>query len=112
MSKRARNFHLRKRPPRRRAKSPENVRALQSTPVAVIRPELLDSFKDVRQGDTVEVQVQAGNAYLKFEARAEASGAVGDAIAVRNPTSGKRFLAKVQGKGQVFVDGLVEKESR
>jgi flagella basal body P-ring formation protein FlgA len=79
---------------------------------AVIRPEFLDSFKDVRQGDTVEVQVQAGNAYLKFEARAEASGAVGDAIAVRNPTSGKRFLAKVQGKGQVFVDGLVEKESR
>jgi flagella basal body P-ring formation protein FlgA len=79
---------------------------------AVIRRELLESFKDVRQGDTIEVQVQAGNAYLKFEARAEASGAVGDAIPVRNPASGRRFLAKVQGKDQVFVDGLDVKESR
>jgi len=58
--------------------------------------ESLEKFKDVHQGDIVEVEVQDGSAHLKFEARAEAPGAVGDAIPVRNPASGKRFLAKVQ----------------
>lgn len=74
-----------------------------------IRREILGNVKEVRQGDTVEVNVQNGAAHLKFEARAEASGAVGDAISVRNPISGKRFLAKVEGKGRVFVDGSTAK---
>jgi flagella basal body P-ring formation protein FlgA len=78
---------------------------------AVIRPESLERFKDVHQGDIVEVEVQDGSAHLKFEARAEAPGAVGDAIPVRNPASGKRFLAKVQGTGRVFVDGSAAKEN-
>jgi flagella basal body P-ring formation protein FlgA len=78
---------------------------------AVIRPESLERFKDVHQGDIVEVEVQDGSAHLKFEARAEAPGAVGDAIPVRNPASGKRFIAKVQGIGRVFVDGSVAKEN-
>jgi flagella basal body P-ring formation protein FlgA len=78
---------------------------------AVIRPESLEKFKDVHQGDIVEVEVQDGSAHLKFEARAEAPGAVGDAIPVRNPASGKRFLAKVQGTGRVFVDGSAAREN-
>ena len=78
---------------------------------AVIRPESLEKFKDVHQGDVVEVEVQDGSAHLKFEARAEAPGAVGDAIPVRNPASGKRFIAKVQGVGRVFVDGSATKEN-
>jgi flagella basal body P-ring formation protein FlgA len=78
---------------------------------AVIRPEILESFKDVRQGDIVEVEVQEGSAHLKFEARAEAPGSVGDAIPVRNPASGKRFVAKVQSKGHVFVDGSAAKDN-
>jgi flagella basal body P-ring formation protein FlgA len=73
------------------------------------RREMLDSAKDVRQGDIVEVDVQNGGAHLKFEARAEASGAAGEIIPVRNPISSKRFLAKVEGKGRVFVDGSTAK---
>jgi flagella basal body P-ring formation protein FlgA len=78
---------------------------------APIRPEMLENSKDVRQGDIVEVEVQDGSAHLKFEARAEASGAVGDAIPVRNPESGKRFVAKVQGIGRVLVDCSAAKEN-
>ncbi len=74
-----------------------------------IRRETLENVPDIRQGDVVEVDVQNGAAHLKFEARAEVSGTVGDAISVRNPSSGKRFLAKVEGKGRVFVDGSTAK---
>jgi flagella basal body P-ring formation protein FlgA len=78
---------------------------------APIRPEMLENSKDVRQGDIVEVEVQDGGAHLTLEARAEASGSVGDAIFVRNPDSGKRFLAKVRGKDRLFVDGSADKEN-
>jgi flagella basal body P-ring formation protein FlgA len=77
---------------------------------AVIRPEVLEKSKDVRQGDIVEVEVQDGSAHLKFEARAEAAGSIGDAVSVLNPASGKRFVAKVQSQGHVFVDGSAAKE--
>ncbi len=60
--------------------------------------------KDVRQGDIVEVDVHSGLAHLKFEARAESSGAIGETIAVRNPTSTKRFQARIAAKGKVWVD--------
>jgi flagella basal body P-ring formation protein FlgA len=69
-----------------------------------IRPEMLEDSKDVRQGDIVEVEVLYGGAHLTLQARAEASGSVGDAIFVRNPDSGKRFVAKVRGIDLVFVD--------
>jgi flagella basal body P-ring formation protein FlgA len=78
---------------------------------AQVRPEMLENSKDVRQGDMVEVEVQDGGAHLTLEARAEASGAVGDAISVLNPDSGKRFVAKVRGKGRVFVDCSAAKEN-
>jgi len=78
---------------------------------APIRPEMLENSKDVRQGDVVEVEVQDGGAHLTLEARAEASGSVGDAIFVRNPDSGKRFLAKVRGKDRLFVEGPADKEN-
>jgi flagella basal body P-ring formation protein FlgA len=77
-----------------------------------IRPEMLENAKDVRQGDIVEVEVQDGGAHLTLQARAEASGSVGDAIFVRNPDSGKRFVAKVRGIDRVFVDGSEDKENR
>jgi flagellar basal body P-ring formation protein FlgA len=79
---------------------------------APIRPEMLEDSKDVRLGDIVEVEVQDGGAHLKLEARAEASGSVGDAILVRNPASGKRFMAKVRGKDRVFVEGAAPKENQ
>ena len=70
---------------------------------AEIRRDALEAPKDVRQGDVVEVIVESGAAYLKFEARAESSGLIGDTISVRNPTSAKRFQARVDGKDKVLV---------
>ena len=78
---------------------------------AVIRPERLYRLPDVQRGDLVEVEVQNGTAHLKFEARAEGSGSAGDCISLRNPVSGKRFVARVQAKGRVFVDGSAVKEN-
>ncbi len=57
--------------------------------------DALENSKDVRQGDIVEVEVQDGGAHLKFEARAEASGAIGDAI--RRAQSGLRQAIHGQG---------------
>jgi flagella basal body P-ring formation protein FlgA len=58
----------------------------------------------VERGEPVQVEVRAGAARLKFDAKAERAGAVGDSIPVRNPASGKLFSARVEGKGRVSVD--------
>jgi flagella basal body P-ring formation protein FlgA len=68
-----------------------------------IRPEMLQAPKDVASGETVTVDVRNGAAHLELEAQAEASGSVGETIPVLNPTSHKRFLARVEGKGRVSV---------
>jgi flagella basal body P-ring formation protein FlgA len=69
----------------------------------VILNTQLESAKDVARGETVLASVQEGSAHLETEARAEASGAAGDRIPVRNPKSQKRFWARVTGKGRVSV---------
>lgn len=69
-----------------------------------VRLDVLDSPKDVMRGQTVQVEVRNGGALLELEGQAEASGAIGDTIPVRNPDSQKRFQAKVKGKGKVVVD--------
>jgi flagella basal body P-ring formation protein FlgA len=71
---------------------------------APIRRDALEAATDVRLGEIVEVDVLSGKAHLKFEARAEASGKIGQTVAVRNPTSTKRFQAKIEAKGKVSVD--------
>lgn len=71
---------------------------------AAIRRDLLEAPKAIRQGDIVEVEVRSGLAHLKFEARAEGSGAIGETIAVRNPMSTKRFQARIAAKGKVWID--------
>ncbi len=72
---------------------------------AVIRLDWLAPAQDVVRGDRVLVEVYSGGAYLKFEAIAEASGAVGQVIPVTNPDSKRRFSARVAGKGRVVVKG-------
>jgi flagella basal body P-ring formation protein FlgA len=62
---------------------------------------MLENPKAVVRGDTVTVDFRNGATHLELAARAEASGAVGDTIAVLNPDSHKRFLARVEGKGRV-----------
>jgi flagella basal body P-ring formation protein FlgA len=71
---------------------------------SAIRRDALEAPKDIRQGDIVEVDVHSGHAHLKFEARAESSGEIGETITMRNPVSTRRFQAKIEAKGQVSVD--------
>ena len=72
-----------------------------------IRRDALEAPKDVRQGDLVEVDVSSGGAHLRFEARAQSSGAIGETVAVQNPESSKRFRARIEAKGKVSVDAKV-----
>jgi flagella basal body P-ring formation protein FlgA len=68
-----------------------------------IQAGMLEEPQAVVRGETVTVEVNDGAAHLELEALAEASGAVGETIPVRNPESNKRFAARVTGKGRVSV---------
>jgi flagella basal body P-ring formation protein FlgA len=70
---------------------------------AAIRAEMLQNPQEVARGDTVVVDVRNGGAHLKLEARAAASGALGETIPIVNPASHKRLPARVEGKGSVSV---------
>jgi flagella basal body P-ring formation protein FlgA len=74
-----------------------------------IRTDQLMEPKEVMSGETVRVEVRSGGARLEFEARALVSGATGETIAVRNPSSQKRFPARVEGKGRVVVESPAER---
>ena len=69
-----------------------------------IRRLWLDPPRLVERGDSVRVEARAGGAMLKLEAVAQAGGAAGQTIPVRNPGSGAVFRAKVEGKGMVSVE--------
>ena len=73
-----------------------------------IRMAQLEPPKEVLNGETVTVSISSGAAHLKLQARAEGSGALGQTIFVRNMSSQKRFLARVEGKGRVSVDDSTE----
>jgi len=70
------------------------------TPVAL---DALDPPYDIARGETVAVEVASGDAHLRLDARAEADGRLGQVIPVLNPSSGKRFSARVSGPGKVIV---------
>jgi flagella basal body P-ring formation protein FlgA len=74
-----------------------------------IRTDLLENPREILRGETVRVEVRDGGAHLEMEATAEASGASGEIIAVRNPISKRRFQARVEGKGRVSVDAAAAK---
>ncbi|MBS1856935.1 MAG: flagellar basal body P-ring formation protein FlgA, partial [Acidobacteria bacterium] len=59
--------------------------------------------KDISAGDSVEVEVRAGNTRLAFTGTAVTAGCVGDSISVRNPGTKKLFQAHVTGKGTALV---------
>ena len=75
---------------------------------AAIRPNQLEAPKEIARGDPIIVEVHDGAASLRFEAIAEAAGAVGQTISVRNPVSQKTFRARVQAKGLATVDASVK----
>jgi flagella basal body P-ring formation protein FlgA len=76
---------------------------------AEIRAGQLENPPDILRGDSVRVEVQNGAAHLEMEAQAEGSGTTGAIITVRNPTSQKRFLARIEGKGKVSVGASADK---
>jgi len=71
----------------------------------LVRRNQLAEPLSVLRGDIVKVEARSGGAHLEFEARAEGSGTNGDLIAVTNPTSHRRFPARIAGKGRVTVEG-------
>ncbi len=78
-------------------------------PLRAIRPGAAVLLSDLRQplqvrrGDSVLVTAVSGAAQLKMEAVAEDSGKQGDTISLRNPSSGKTFRARVEGRDQALV---------
>ena len=71
---------------------------------SAIRTDQLEPPKEVMRGSLVHVEVRNGAARLELDAVAEASGAVGDFIPIANPSSHKRFRARVEAAGRVSVD--------
>jgi len=69
-----------------------------------IRTDQLEPPKEVMRGSTVHVEVRNGPARLELDGVAEASGAVGDFIPISNPSSRRRFRARVEAAGRVSVD--------
>jgi flagella basal body P-ring formation protein FlgA len=71
---------------------------------APVRSDALEPPRDVRQGETVSVDVISGGMRLQLTGHAESSGSIGDTITVQNPTSQKKFQAKIEAKGRVSVE--------
>lgn len=74
------------------------IRAGDEIPHAALRPP-----PAVSAGEPVSVEVAHGAARLVLEASAETGGRPGDAVIVRNPSSGKKFRASVVGRSRVEV---------
>ena len=70
---------------------------------SIILPSSVTAAPLVTRGQEVEVTVHSGSAQLKLVGKAQKAGKEGDVIAVRNPSSGRSFSARVAGKGQVVV---------
>jgi flagella basal body P-ring formation protein FlgA len=68
-----------------------------------IRRQWLDPPREIARSDAVLVEAQVGRARVKVECVAEGPGSTGQFIPVRNPVSGKRFTARVEGKGRASV---------
>jgi flagella basal body P-ring formation protein FlgA len=66
---------------------------------AAITGKLLDRPIEIARGDEVIVSAKQGGILLRVSGIAEGSGRRGEQIVIRNATSGKRFRARVQGKG-------------
>jgi flagella basal body P-ring formation protein FlgA len=68
-----------------------------------VRRQWLDPPREIARGDAVLVEAQVGGARVELECVAEGPGSTGESISVRNPVSGKRFMARVEGKGRASV---------
>ena len=69
----------------------------------IIATTALADSEDVARGEKVHVEVIDGLALLTLDAVAESSGRKGDAVTLRNPSSGRTFHGIVEDKGRVIV---------
>jgi flagella basal body P-ring formation protein FlgA len=79
---------------------------------SAISASLLEEPKDVERGEMVQVEVRSGAARLKLEGRAQSAGRTGDAIRVRNLSTGKSFSAHVSAKGRVVLSAASAPEKK
>ena len=75
--------------------TPPTVQSIHRTP-GVTPPAVL-------RGDKVQVTVWSGAVLLRFDAQAESTARPGETVIVRNPENGRRFVARVEEKGKVFI---------
>ena len=64
---------------------------------------LLGEPRMVEKGDRVAVEARSGAMKLTMEAVSETGGRAGERVMLRNPSSGKRFPARVEGKGKAVA---------
>jgi flagella basal body P-ring formation protein FlgA len=76
---------------------------------SAIRLDQIEAPKEILQGDAVKVEVHSGGVRMELEAKAQASGAIGETILVLNTVSKRQFLARVEGRGRVSVGGSAGK---
>ncbi len=57
----------------------------------------------ISRGDEVEVEVQSGQARLRFTGHAQSSARQGEPVQVENPTTRKRFTATAAGPGKAVL---------
>ena len=77
-----------------------NRRVIAGSPVP---GDALEGIKQVLRGAVVKVVVRDGGATLALDGLAESDGRIGEVVAVRNPSSGRTFLARVTGENAVQV---------
>ena len=75
-------------------------RAFPGSPFPV---RMLEAPAAVQKGETVHISAAVGAARLILQAEAQASGKVGDFIAVKNPSSGRIVRARVESAGEVSL---------
>jgi flagella basal body P-ring formation protein FlgA len=57
----------------------------------------------IHRGDPVEVEVRSGQARLRFTGQAQASARSGEQVQVENPTTHRRFTARVVAPGKAVL---------
>ncbi len=76
-------------------------RALRAE-LPVFRADLMEPYQ-IQRGEMVQVTAISGAAQLSMEAVAQNSGRQGDSIYLKNPRSGKTFLARIERKDRALV---------
>jgi flagella basal body P-ring formation protein FlgA len=70
---------------------------------SVIQPHLLTMPPAIQRGDRVLVAASSGQAAISVETKADTSARLGQTIVLTNPVSGKKFKAKVTGRGLAAI---------